>query len=174
MNIFGSHSNPQTIQADDVVARYYEPIYRHIRRLVVSHDDACDVCQETFLKALRSLHKLKKAEALRPWLYRIATNEAMRFISSQRLGDEQITETLTATLVADAPQNSPDPRLLKFNEALLTLTAAQRTIFNLRHYDELSYNDIAQIINSTPETARVVYFQAKEKLKHFLLANNIS
>ena len=154
-----------------LVDSYYEPVYRHVRRIVVSHDDACDVCQDTFLRALRSFDSLRDTALARAWIYRIATNEALRFLASRKSSGELLSDRLAETLADETADTEPDPRLLRFNRALLSLTPAQRAVFDLRHYDELSYIDIAQIVGGSPDTIRVVYHQAKEKIKKYILSS---
>ncbi len=171
MNILRKNKQADSLTLDELVDRYYESIYRHVRRLVVSHDDACDVCQETFMRAVSSFESLRNPDAAKAWLYRIATNEAMRMLSSRRLVDEQISAKLVDQLADEVSDNEPDPRLLRFNRAILTLTQAQRAIFNLRHYDEMSYNEIAEVVGGSPDTIRVVYHHAKEKIKKYILSH---
>ncbi len=171
MSIFKSKNKPENITLDQIVDTYYEPVYWHVRRLVVCHDDACDVCQETFLRAVQAFDSLRDMAAARSWLYRIATNEAMRLLSKRRLSDEEISQTLADRLAEEPDPPDPDPRLRRFNQALASLTHAQRSVFNLRHYDEMSYREIADIVGGSPDTIRVVYHHAKEKIKNFLLCD---
>ena len=172
MNIFKKHKPENALSVDDIVSRFYEPVYWHVRRLVVSHDDACDVCQEAFLRAVSSFDSLRDPSAAKAWIFRIATNEALRHLSSRRLDAEQLSERLADRLADDVAESEPDPRLLRFNKALLTLTPAQRSVFNLRHYDEMSYAQIAEIVGGSPDTIRVVYHHAKEKIKKHILSSN--
>lgn len=169
MSLFRKKQPDDRITLDELAERYYEPIYRYVRRLVVSHDDACDVCQETFLRAVGAFSSLREPAAAQSWLYRIASNEAMRLLSSRHLSDEQVSEHLAERLADEVGDTDHDPRLLRFNQALLNLTQAQRSVFNLRHYDEMSYAQIAEIVGGSPDTIRVVYHHAKEKIKKFLL-----
>ena len=113
---------------DTLVDSYYEPVYRHVRRIVVSHDDACDVCQDTFLRALRSFDSLRDTALARAWIYRIATNEALRFLASRKSSGELLSDRLAETLADETADTEPDPRLLRFNRALLSLTPAQRGV----------------------------------------------
>lgn len=171
MNLFSRKKSPEALTPDALVERYYEPVYRHVRRLVVSHDDACDVCQEAFMRAVTSFSSLREPDAAQAWIYRIATNEAMRHLAARRLDDQRLSLQLAESLADEVADTDPDPRLLNFNRALLTLTAAQRSIFTLRHYDEMSYRQIAEIVGGSPDTIRVVYHHAKEKIKNFILSS---
>lgn len=150
-----------------IVKEYSQPLYWHIRRLVVSHDDAEDVLQETFVKAYRHLWTLRNTSALRPWLYRIATNEANRFLSgSCRL--EQMSQKLTDKLYASEYVNYTMDAEVKLQKAILSMTPAQRTVFCLKYYDDMDYEEISKITGTSQEALRVSYHYAKEKVKKFL------
>jgi len=168
------NSKAQTINADDMIARYYEDVYRYVRRVVADHDDACDVCQDTFLRALRKLSTLHNADALKPWLFKIATNEAMRLLKKRKLSHEQLSDSLIESLEDQTAERAEvDERLLRFNKAVLKLTPAQHTVFDLRHYEEMSFKDIAEVTGGSADTARVVYHQAKEKIKRLILSGTL-
>lgn len=167
MNLFTRTT--QTTKVDVLnraIDQNYESIYRHVRRLVVDHDDARDIVQETYLKACSSIDSLKSPDAIKAWLYRIATNLSLNFLKAGKLlqyvPEEQIPD------VAEDTPSDPDPRLSHLDNALLTLTPAQRLIFDLRHFDEMSFKEIADCVGGSPDTVRVVYHQAKEKMKRYL------
>lgn len=153
-----------------LLARYKEPVYWHIRRLVVAHADAQDVAQETFIRVFRSIGQLKKDASLAAWIYRIATNEALRFISSRKecrvnmddAGDEFFD------VMADEHVDYSDLESVWLQKAILALPPKQQVTFNLRYYDDLSYSEIAEIIGSTPDSAKANYHIAKEKIIDYL------
>ncbi len=149
-----------------LMARYKAPIYWHIRRLVVSHDDAQDATQETFVRTFRSIGKLKDDKALAVWLYRIATNEALRLIGRRR---REVVPLDTPghgadSVLADDFVDYSDLEAVKLQKAILSLPTKQRLTFNLRYYDELGYDEIAQITGSTAASAKVNYHVAKDKI----------
>ena len=153
-----------------LVAQFSEPIYRHVRRLVVSHADAQDVTQETFLKILRSVNELREPGALRTWVYRIATNEALRhlrrsFPVSCSL-DEAGPDVLS--LKADEYTDYSNLETVKLQRAINTLPTKQRVAFNLRYYDELDYDEIAAVTGSTASSAKVSYHIAKNRVINFM------
>lgn len=157
-----------------LMARYKAPIYWHIRRLVVSHDDAQDATQETFVRTFRSIGKLKDDKALSVWLYRIATNEALRLIGRRR--KEVVTLDTPGHgadgVMADEYVDYSDLEAVKLQRAILTLPTKQRLTFSLRYYDEMGYDEIAQITGSTAASAKVNYHVAKDKIVSYMNATD--
>ena len=150
---------------------YKEPIYWHIRRLVVSHEDAEDILQETFINVYRFSDSFKGESRIYTWLYRIATNECTKhfrknkkwFNSAMKITDQVATEHS-----GNDAENS-DAILLKFQQAILQLSEKQRIVFNMRYYNELSYEDMGQILNSSVGTLKTNYHYACEKVKQYLI-----
>jgi len=150
---------------------YKEPIYWHIRRLVVSHEDAEDILQETFINVYRFADSFKGESRIYTWLYRIATNECTKHFrknKSRIKNAEKIKENLSSELIENDSDNS-EVMLIKFQQAILQLPEKQRIVFNLRYYDELSYEDIGQILNSSVNTLKTNYHYASEKIKQYLI-----
>ena len=157
-----------------VMQKYGEPVYWHARRLLVSHDDAQDAVQETFIKVYRSFHSLKEAKALRSWIYRIATNEALRFIErnkTPRLLTESIDDSATDIAAADYTDYT-DLEAVKLQKAILSLPPKQQATFNMRYYDEMEYQQIAEAMETTVSTAKVNYHIAKEKIIKYMNSND--
>ena len=152
---------------ETIVHKYSHPLYWYIRRIVVSHEDAQDILQETFIKAYRHLWQLRSGDRLKAWLYRIATNEAGRFLTKNR-STEQITAMLEEKLAAPQHIDNADEAEIKLQKALLKLSPQQKTVFCLRYYDEMDYRQIAKITGSKIETLKVSYHYAKEKIKKYL------
>lgn len=156
-----------------VMQKYGEPVYWHARRLLVSHDDAQDAVQETFIKVFRSFHSLKEAKALRSWIYRIATNEALRFIErnkTPRLLTESIDDSATDIAAADYTDYT-DLEAVKLQKAILSLPPKQQATFNMRYYDEMEYQQIAEAMETTVSTVKVNYHLAKEKIIKYMNSN---
>lgn len=157
-----------------VMQKYGEPVYWHARRLLVSHDDAQDAVQETFIKVYRSFHSLKEAKALRSWIYRIATNEALRFIErnkTPRLLTESIDDSATDIAAADYTDYT-DLEAVKLQKAILSLPPKQQATFNMRYYDEMEYPQIAEAMETTVSTVKVNYHIAKEKIIKYMNSND--
>jgi RNA polymerase sigma-70 factor (ECF subfamily) len=165
---------PHSVITEQLIERYHRPLYWHIRRLVVSHDDAQDVIQETFIRIHTHLDELRQADLERAWVYRIATNEALQWLRSRHeffsLEDEDASP-LISTLMADSYTDTGDGLVLLMQQAILTLPTMQRTVFNLRYYDELPYEEIAAITGSSVGAAKTNYHFAKEKISNYILAH---
>lgn len=153
-----------------LMRQYGQVIYWHIRRIVVGHDDAEDVLQETCIKVLNRIDSFKGDGSLSMWLYRIATNEALQHLRRQTRLFQSIDElsgTLTAKLQAEAPLNGKELETL-FQQALLTLPTQQRIAFNLRYYDEMSYDEIAHITGKNVQSLKTNYHYATQKVKNYI------
>lgn len=151
----------------------WEAVYWHIRRLVTHHSDAQDATQETFIRVFRSINNFKGDSSLNVWIYRIATNEALRLIGKRHeniisLEDNESSEART---IADEEYvNYTDIEAVKLQNAILSLPTKQQLTFNLRYYDELEYEEIASIIGSTPSSVKASYHIAKEKIVKYMNA----
>lgn len=152
---------------------FQEAIYNYIRRLVVSHEDARDVLQEVFIRVFRHMDRFRNESSLSTWIYTIATNESLRFLSSldknRHLLSEEIQDELIDKLKASDYIDYENELLVKFQEAILRLPEKQRIVFNLRYYDDLSYEEISRILNVKVETLKVNYHYAKEKVKEYII-----
>lgn len=162
------------MEFEKIVYTYQEPLYWHLRRLVVSHEDAEDLLQELFLQAYRSINQLRDEAALRPWLYRIATNAAYRHLRRHReapLSTEEVSELLLGRLESSSYVDYEQGAVVRFQQALLTLSEQQRAVFTMRYYDELSYGEIAEVMNTSEASLRVSYHNACNKIKAYLKNN---
>lgn len=150
---------------------FQQPVYWHIRRMVVSHDDAEDVLQETFIRIFRYLSDFRAESSLATWIYRIATNECIRFLNRRKemaVSTEEVQEELMGKLMASEYVDYDNEMAVKFQQAILTLPEKQRVVFNLRYYDDLSYEEISKITGSKVETLKSNYHFAKEKIKEYM------
>lgn len=149
---------------------YKEPIYWHIRRLVDSHEDAEDILQETFIQVYRFAGSFKGESKFYTWLYRIATNECIsHFRKSKKWPRNSGSIEKMSGEPSEADSENSDSILVKFKLAILQLPEKQRIVFNLRYYDELSYEEIGQILNSSVNTLKTNYHYASEKIKKYLI-----
>jgi len=154
---------------------YKEPLYWHIRRLVVSHDDAQDAAQEAFIRIFRSFEQYSEANSLRAWLFRIATNEALRLLGRQKSATMLSLDDVTADMLsakADAYYDSSDAMVARLQKAIQRLPAKQQLAFNLRYYDELSYEEIAEVAGSSAASMKMNYHLAKEKIIEYMQKND--
>lgn len=154
-----------------LVNRYQERLYWHIRRIVIDHDDADDVLQNTFIKVFRNLEKFRADSQLYTWLYRIATNESISFLKKKRknifVSMDDVAHTLSGTLEAD-PQMSGDAIQLKLQQAILTLPTKQRLVFNMKYFEEMKYNEIAEVTGTSIGALKASYHHAVKKIEAFV------
>ena len=157
-----------------LMMKYQEPLYWHIRRLVVSHDDAQDAAQETFVRIYRSFDQYRGDCSFRSWIYRIATNEALRIISKRRQEVVSLESAATGVqfIAGDNYIDYDDKVAVKLQRAILTLPPKQQLAFNLRYYDELAFDEIARIADSTPSSIKASYHVAKEKIVKYMNSND--
>lgn len=157
-----------------LMMKYQEPLYWHIRRLVVSHDDAQDAAQETFVRIYRSFDQYRGDCSFRSWIYRIATNEALRIISKRRQEVVSLESAATGVqfIAGDNYIDYDDKVAVKLQKAILTLPPKQQLAFNLRYYDELAFDEIARIADSTPSSIKASYHVAKEKIVKYMNSND--
>ncbi len=151
--------------------RYGQRLYWHIRRVVVSHEDAEDVFQDTCIKTYSGLDSFKgNGGQLLPWLYRIATNESLmhlrRRVSIFR-SIESLSPQLVNTLRAENPQAAGKAEML-LAEAVLQLPVTQRLVFNMRYYDDMPYDDIARATGKTVGTLKTSYHYATNRIKEYI------
>lgn len=157
-----------------LVDQFQQPMYWHIRRMVVSHEDAEDVLQETFIRIFRYIGDFRSESSLSTWIYRIVTNECIRFLNKKKeeiLSSEEMQEDLLNKLMASEYVDYENEMEVKFQQAVLRLPEKQRVVFNLRYYDELSYEEISKITDSKVETLKANYHFAKEKIKEYMTNN---
>lgn len=154
-----------------LVEAYQQQMYWHIRRMVVGHEDAEDVLQETFIRIFRYIGDFRSESSLSTWIYRITTNECIRFLNKKKeeaVSTEEVQEELMGKLMASEYVDYENEMAVKFQQAILRLPEKQRLVFNLRYYDELSYEEISQVTGSKVETLKANYHFAKEKIKEYM------
>lgn len=153
-----------------IVNKYSERLYWHIRKIVISHDDADDVLQNTLVKAWNGLKKFRQDSKLYTWLYRIATNESITLINKNKksgyisLDDE---DGLINTL-EDSPFFDGDEAQRKFQKALLKLPEKQRLVFNMKYFDDMKYEEISEILETSVGALKASYHHAVKKIEKLL------
>ncbi|MBQ6310210.1 MAG: RNA polymerase sigma factor [Bacteroidales bacterium] len=156
-----------------LMQRYGKALYWHIRRIVVGHEDAEDALQEAAVKIFRSIDSYRGEGKLTSWIYRIATNEALQVLR-KRAGlfhsIDSLSPQLLSTLESEAPLDA-DNAVVALQKALIALPARQRIVFNMRYYDNLSYEEIAEATGNSVGTLKVNYHYAYEKVKKYLQEN---
>ena len=156
-------------QAFELVVRHYsEQLYWTIRRFVLTHEDADDVLQNTFVKAWQNLPAFERRSSLSTWLHRIAVNEAIDHLrrNKNRIASEQV-EPLAQRLLADDYFDGDQAEAL-LQQAIASLPDVQRTVFLMRYYDSLPYTDISSILGTSVGALKASYHIATRKIKDFL------
>ena len=154
-----------------LMSRYQEPLYRHVRRMVYSHDDANDVIQNTFIKVFKNIERFEGKSKLFTWLYRISTNEALTFLSNrQRKDTDTIDDSenghLANQLRADTFFDG-DEIQIKLQQAIAILPDKQRTVFNLRYFDEMPYEEMSEVLGTSVGALKASYHHAVKKVEAF-------
>ena len=155
-----------------ILKKYQEKLYWHIRRMVVDHDDTNDVLQNMFIKVWKGLENFREDSQLYTWLYRIATNESLTFLEQQKkrasssLSD--VENGLENKLKADT--NFDANRLeWKLQLAIQKLHEKQRVVFNLRYYDEMPYEEMSRVLETSEGALKASYHHAAKKIEEFIL-----
>ncbi|MDR0834239.1 MAG: sigma-70 family RNA polymerase sigma factor [Candidatus Symbiothrix sp.] len=156
---------------EQIVNFYSENLYWKIRRMVLSHDDANDLLQNAFIKAWMSFDSFRGDAKLSTWLYKIAVNESITFLNKERaknnvsLDDEAtyLSENLTASDYFDG-----DEAQIKLQKAILTLPDKQRLVFNLRYFDEMPYEEMSGLLDTSVGALKASYHHASKKVEDFL------
>lgn len=156
---------------NQIVRKYQERLYWHIRKMVISHEDADDVLQNTFIKAYQGLEKFREDASLFTWLYRIATNESLTFLKKERnrffqpLSDYQ--QKLERTLESE-PYFDGDEMQLKLQKAIIRLPEKQRLVFNMKYFDEMKYEDMSAILGTSVGALKASFHHALKKIEQYL------
>ena len=160
---------------EQVVSKFSEPLYWQIRRMVLDHDDANDLLQNTFIKAWTNLDQFRGDARLSTWLYRIAINECLSFLNKQQAqknfsiddGDTSIVNQLESD-----PYFDGDETQRMFQEAIHTLPEKQRVVFQMKYFQEMKYEDISDIMGTTIGTLKATYHHAVKKIEDFFNKND--
>lgn len=154
-----------------LIKKYQERLYYQIRQIVTDHEDADDVLQNTFIKVYRNVNTFEEKSALFTWLYRIATNESLSFLesknrrSSSSLEDQDLN--LANRLSADSYVDN-DNLELKLEQAIASLPDKQRIVFNMRYYDELSYEEMSSVLETSVGALKASYHHAAKKIEAYI------
>ncbi len=147
---------------------YKRPLYNHIRNIVLDHDDANDVLQNTFIKVYQNLNKFKGESKLYSWIYRIATNESITFINKKaKLGgtsSSELKSKMVDNLEADSHFDGNDIQL-KLQKAIHTLPEKQQLVFKMRYFEEIKYDEVSVILGTSVGALKASYHLAVKKIE---------
>lgn len=155
-----------------IVRKYQERLYWHIRKIVISHEDTDDVLQNSFIKIWKGLTNFREDSQLYTWLYRIATNEALTFLKQKKKKyflplDEEIKAHLMDNLLGEEYFDG-DEAQRKLQKAILQLPEKQRLVFNMKYFDEMKYNQMSEILDTSVGALKASYHHAVKKIENYL------
>ena len=168
--------NPETrnLAFNYIINQNQERAYWHIRKIVLSHEDANDITQNTFIKVWKNLAKFKGDSKIYTWIYTIATNESINFLNKKKKhyfeSLDVVSYLLSENFSADSYFDGDDIER-KLQKALLTLPTKQRIAFNMRYFDNMKYDEISEILGTSVGALKANYHHAKNKIEEFLKEN---
>ncbi len=155
-----------------IIKKYQEKLYWHIRRMVVEHEDANDVLQNVFIRVWNGLENFREDSQLYTWLYRIATNECLSFLEQQKrkstLAFDEMESGLSNKIVADK-YFDPNKLEWKLQLAIQQLPEKQRVVFTLRYYDEMPYEEMSRVLDTSEGALKASYHHAVKKIEDYIL-----
>lgn len=157
-----------------IIKKYQERLYWHVRRMLVDHEDTNDVLQNVFIKVWKGLENFREDSQLYTWLYRIATNESLTFIEQLKkkkaVPYELVEESLSNKIRAD--ENFDSKKLeWKLQLAIQKLPEKQRIVFTLRYYDEMPYEEMSRVLDTSEGALKASYHHAVKKIEDYILNN---
>ncbi len=162
----------KTLAFNHLVKKYQQKIYGLTRKMVIDHEDADDLTQETFIKAWNSLANFRGESQIFTWLYRVATNECLAFLNKKRkrffLSTDDVANELT-TKLEDGNLITGDEIAIKLQKAILTLPDKQRLVFNMKYFEEMKYEQMSEILGTSVGALKASYHIAVKKIEEILL-----
>ena len=157
-----------------LLLEYQKPLYNHIRNIVLNHEDADDVLQNTFIKVFQYLNTFKGESKLFSWVYRIATNEALTFLKQKAkksgISSETLQNNTIDNLKADVYFDGNEIQI-KLQRAIATLPQKQQLVFRMKYFEELKYEEISEILGTTVGALKASYHHAVKKIEAFVTVN---
>ena len=168
------HPKTQHEAFRELLQLYQKPLYNHIRNIVLNHDDADDVLQNTFIKVFQNIKNFKGESKLFSWMYRIATNEALSFlqqkVKKQGVSSEEVQKNALNKLESDVFFDG-DEIQLKLQKAIATLPEKQQLVFKMKYFEELKYEEISEIVDTSVGALKASYHLAVKKIEEYLKVN---
>lgn len=168
--------NPKTqnMAFQKLLKEYQKPLYNHVRNIVLNHDDADDVLQNTFVKVFQNLNKFKGESKLFSWMYRIATNESLTFLNQKaKIGgitSETLQNKTIDNLRADVYFEGEEIQI-KLQKAIIQLPEKQQLIFKMKYFEELKYEEISEILGTSVGALKASFHHAVKKIEALVTAN---
>ena len=171
LDLYSSGNDPERIFSV-IVEKYQRPLYSIIRKMVIDHNDTQDILQNTFIKAWKSLPGFNRQSKLYTWLYRIAVNETITFLNARKKRSLIPLTTkeydLSEKLESD-PWFDGDEAQRKFQKAILTLPNKQRIVFNMRYFEDVTYGQMSEILDTSEGALKASYHHAAKKIQDYML-----
>ena len=159
----------------ELISLYKERLYWHVRKIVISHDDADDVLQNTFIKIYKNIGKFKQESKLFSWMYRIATNEAITFINKRnkerKVDISEVQEHLVSNLESDIYFSGEEIQEI-LQKAIASLPQKQLLVFNMKYFDNIKYTQISEILGTSVGALKASYFHAVKKIESYIKKQN--
>src|ERR1035437_7797994 len=154
-----------------LVRQYQKRLYWHIRKILIDHDDTDDVLQNVFIKVWRNLENFKEESQLYSWLYRIATNESINFLNQKKkragISLDHVSSFLANNLVSDSYFKGDEIQII-LQKAILTLPDKQRIVFNMKYFDNIKYDEMSVILETSVGALKASYHHAVKKIENYL------
>ena len=161
----------QNIAFKKLVLDFQKPLYNHIRNMVLNHDDADDVLQNTFVKVFQNLKNFKGESKLFSWMYRIATNEAITFINNKAKRNGTTSEAMQSKIVDNLKADEyfdGDEVQIKLQKAIHLLPEKQQLVFKMKYYEEIKYENMSEILGTSVGALKASYHHAVKKIEEFM------
>jgi RNA polymerase sigma factor (sigma-70 family) len=158
----------------ELIKRYQERLYWHIRRMVIHHEDTNDILQNVFIKVWRNLAEFRADSNFYTWLYRIGTNETLTYLEQQKrrsslsMSENEEGENVYANKLKSEQGYDAHKIEWKLQQAIHTLPEKQKIVFNLRYYDEMPYEKMSEILDTSEGALKASYHHAVKKIEAFL------
>jgi RNA polymerase sigma-70 factor (ECF subfamily) len=153
---------------------YQKPLYFHIRNIVLNHDDADDVLQNTFIKVFSNVKNFKGDSKLYSWMYRIATNESLSFLQQKAKKSGITNEELQSKAINNLESDvyfEGDEIQLKLQKAIAILPEKQQLVFKMKYFEEMKYEEMSQVLDTSVGALKASYHIASKKIEEFLKSN---
>ncbi len=157
-----------------LLADYQRPLYSLVRSIVLNHDDADDVLQNTFIKVFQNLRNFKGESKLFSWMYRIATNEAISFINQKAKKHGTTTEAIQSKIVENLHSDTyfdGDELQIKLQKAIVRLPEKQQLVFKMKYFEDLKYEEISEILGTSVGGLKASYHHAVKKIEDYMAAD---
>jgi RNA polymerase sigma-70 factor (ECF subfamily) len=155
-----------------LIKKYQERLYWHVRRMVVDHDDANDILQNVFIRVWKALENFKEESQLYTWLYRIATNESLTFLENKKKRSAVSLSDVESGLqnkVRSSENFDANKLEWKLQLAIQSLPEKQKIVFSLRYYDEMPYEEMSRVLETSEGALKASYHHAAKKIEDYIL-----